>query len=750
MKKNNRNMAKKVFKSMAAVSMIMMIISLLALSIFFGMLYFGGENPDMSKLKSTQSSLTVLDNDNNIISDVKTDKYVDYEQIPQLLSDAFVAVEDKRFYTHHGIDYVRIAGAMLNNLKGNRTQGASTITQQLVKNTYYSNEQTFSRKFKEMQGAIKLEKALSKDEIMEYYLNMLYFGSGEYGVKNASLRFFDKSLDELNALECAMLAGIVKSPTKYNPINNYDNSIARAKIVLRLMFEQNKISENIYNDYKNADIIIKNNIIENNTANLYLQNTIYELCKILNCDEKQLNQRALRVETFFDSNTQKLLSSSIINDSYYTDNKTQSVGIVCDNSSRGIKAIASRNSVNIYELKRQVGSTIKPLACFAPALDQGLISPYTKNLDEPTTFGDYAPKNYKDRYYGWTNVNDCVAKSLNIPSVKILQQLSPQTSRNYLQKMNIITQESDNNLALSLGGTTYGIPLIDLLGGYTTLANYGLYNAPTFVKRILDDTGKVLYDSNNRVPTRVFDEQSSYLMTNILIDTAKNGTAKKLSDVNFQIACKTGTVSMENKDNNSDIFSVGYTANDSFLFWQGGCLPSSQTGGGATTLQMKNFLSNYYNNTPQDFYQPEGIVTANIDKYAYEHTNEILLASNNAPQSSIINCVFSQKCMPTDRDTTYDRMTIDDITFKQNSSNVSIQFTYNPKLGYKIYKRDFFKGESLIYDNKNNLGFADINIDVDSFLGSTITVVPYYIDDNNLEIIGTPSKYRASSTISFR
>ena len=192
MKKNNRNMAKKVFKSMAAVSMIMMIISLLALSIFFGMLYFGGENPDMSKLKSTQSSLTVLDNDNNIISDVKTDKYVDYEQIPQLLSDAFVAVEDKRFYTHHGIDYVRIAGAMLNNLKGNRTQGASTITQQLVKNTYYSNEQTFSRKFKEMQGAIKLEKALSKDEIMEYYLNMLYFGSGEYGVKNASLRFFDK------------------------------------------------------------------------------------------------------------------------------------------------------------------------------------------------------------------------------------------------------------------------------------------------------------------------------------------------------------------------------------------------------------------------------------------------------------------------------------------------------------------------------------------------------------------------------
>ena len=250
MKKNNKSVSKKLFKSFAIISAALMIISLLALSIFFGMLHFGGDSPDMSKLKTSQANLIITDCNNNPIIDLKSEKYVDSTQIPQLLSNAFIAVEDKRFYSHNGIDYVRIAGAMLNNIKGNRTQGASTITQQLAKNIYFSSEQTFSRKFKEMQTAIKLEKMLSKEEIMEYYLNMLYFGSGEYGVKNAALRFFDKSLDELNALECAMLAGIVKSPTKYNPINNYANSINRARTVLKLMYEQDMISNDIYQSYK--------------------------------------------------------------------------------------------------------------------------------------------------------------------------------------------------------------------------------------------------------------------------------------------------------------------------------------------------------------------------------------------------------------------------------------------------------------------------------------------------------------------
>lgn len=750
MKKNNTSVSKKLFKTFAIISATMMIMSLLALSIFFGTLYFGGDTPDMSQLQTNQENLIITDNQDRPIADLKSEKYVDYSQIPQLLSDAFIAVEDKRFYSHNGIDYVRIAGALLNNIKGNRTQGASTITQQLAKNVYYSSEQTFSRKFKEMQTAIKLEKMLSKEEIMEYYLNMLYFGSGEYGVKNASLRFFDKSLDELNALECAMLAGIVKSPTKYNPINNYDNSIERARVVLKLMYDQGKISENIYNSYKTANIVIKNALIENNQAKIYLLNTKYEACKILNIDEKTLLSRGYKISTFYDTSAQMQLTSSIFSDSYYSSasDNPSGIGIVCNNDTLGVKALASRENINIFEFKRQVGSTIKPLACYAPALDQGLISPYTKILDEPTSFGNYSPGNFKDKYYGWTSINDCVEKSLNVPSVKVLQQLSPTTSRNYLAKMNIATNEKDDNLALALGGTTYGISMIDLLGGYATLSNYGLYNSPTFIRQITDKDGNIVYDYNNRISTRVFDEQSSYLMTNMLVNTAKNGTAKKLSALNYQVACKTGTVSLENKDFNSDIYSVGYTSQDTFLFWQGGTLPATQTGGGATTLMFKNFLDNFYREAPKDFAIPNGIIEATIDKYSYEHSNEVILASKNAPKKAVLSCVFSQKCLPSEIDSTYDRPAVDNLEFQQNYSNVSVKFSLNPKLCYKIYKRDFLKGETLLYDIKNSFGDANYQINVDSFFGNTITVIPYYIDDDANEILGAPNKYNSNGAFS--
>ena len=747
MKKNNKR--KKIFKTLFAIACIMIAISVIALSIFFGELYFGGDEPDMNMLSKTQCSLSIYDNDNNIVLDRKNEEYVDYNQIPQLLIDAFISVEDKRFYSHKGIDYIRIAGAMLNNIKGNRTQGASTITQQLVKNIYLSNEQTFSRKFKEMQTAIKIEKNLSKEQILECYLNMLYFGSGEYGIKNAARRFFDKELYDLNALECAMLAGIVKSPTKYNPINNFDNSITRARIVLKLMLDQGKISQNIYNNYENKEISIKNKIIENTFDKNYLNSVISQACHLLSKNENEIKNSGYNIFTYFDNYSQNVLSSTVSNSDYYQNNSIGGIGIICDNNSYGIKALYSNRNIDIYNFKRQVGSTIKPLACYSPALDQGLISPCEKIFDEPASFGDYSPSNYKDRYYGWTSISDCVANSLNIPSVKVMQKIGCQTSADYLQKMNIPIAEEDKNLALALGGMTYGMNMIDLLGGYTTLANYGVYKTPSFIKKITDKDGKIVYDSENIIATRVFDEQSSYLMTDMLINCSNNGTAKKLKNLDFEIACKTGTVSMENKSFNSDIYAIGYTTSDTILLWQGdNMLDASQTGGGVTALMLKNLLKDYYNDTyPTNFTIPNGIEELNIDKFSYDNLNKIVLASENAPAKNVVAKKFSQKCIPTDKDTTYDRIAIDDISFTQANNSIIINFEYNPKLGYKIYKREFTKGEQLLYDIKSNSGQASIQIDVDRFFGNKITVIPYYIDDYNTEIIGVPYKYYSNSLI---
>ncbi len=186
------------------------------------------------------------------------------------------------------------------------------------------------------------------------------------------------------------------------------------------------------------------------------------------------------------------------------------------------------------------------------------------------------------------------------------------------------------------------------------------------------------------------------------------------------------------------------------LFWQGdNAMEASQTGGGTTTLMMKNFASLYYNNSsPANFEIPDGIEELNIDKYSYEQLNKIVLASQNAPQKSTVKVLFSQKCIPIEKDTTYDRLSIDDIEFEQNSGKVTISFEFNPKLGYKIYKRDFAKGEYLIEDIKNMSGRADIQVDVDRFFGNKITVIPYYLDDVNTEIIGSPLKFYSNSLIS--
>lgn len=748
MKKNNtvkssNKPLSKLTKAFLAISLTALILLCVSTGIFFGILYLGGEEPDLSVLRNSSPILNVYDYEDKPIIEDDDGGYAEIGKIPKLLSDAFVAVEDKRFYTHHGIDYKRILGALVNNAKGNRTQGASTITQQLVKNVYLSSEQTFERKFKEMQLAIKIERQLSKEEIMEKYLNLLYFGSGEYGVKNAAQRFFGKKLDDLNVLECAMLAGIVKSPTKYNPINYYDNSIERARLVLRLMHEQGYVSEEDYNKYKNQDITIKNALIEKNKEDYFLDNAIYEVCEILNTDANYLKSSGIKIYTYYSPDAQKNLSSTVDDNAYYESDDVNSVAIVCDNATRGIKAISSRKEVNLFEYARQVGSTIKPLACYAPALDQGLISPATLLLDEPTDFQGYSPANYKDIYYGWTSAEQAVAKSLNVPAVKLMQSLSVATSKDYLSKMGIDTSAQDDNLALALGGTTYGITMIDLLGGYTTLANYGAYKKPTFIREITDAEGNVIYNREDVVATRVIDAESGYLMTTMLQECASTGTGKKLSGLNFDIACKTGTVSMEDKRFNSDIYCLSYTSLDTFLFWQGGTKMSAEsTGGGATALMSKNFLSKYYSSvTPLDFTIPDGIEEVFIDKYAYDDMHEIQLASDHAPEYAKFKTLVSQKCIPAIKDRTYDDLSVKDVKFVEKDGGVTLSFERNPRLNYKIYKRTFTDGEILVRNINGDNSETSYDIPFDSFLGAKITLIPYYTDDDGKEIIGAPSKY---------
>ena len=279
-------------KVMLAVIIIPVLIAIIALCAGMIILHTGDEEIDEGKLNFTSANLKITDNSGQYVDlPEKYDKFATSEEIPDILKKAFVALEDKRFYIHHGVDYLRVAKAAVNNIAaGGIKEGASTITQQLIKNTHLTAEKSFKRKLTEARLALKLEKQYSKDEILTMYLNMLYFGSGEYGVKNAAYRFFGKELSELNTAECAMLTGIVKSPTKYNPINNYYNSMERTDLVLNVMCKEGVISEYERDKAKNTDIIIKNQVFKNNSAFYFLEYSIKECCEIMNITPEQLTQ----------------------------------------------------------------------------------------------------------------------------------------------------------------------------------------------------------------------------------------------------------------------------------------------------------------------------------------------------------------------------------------------------------------------------------------------------------------------------
>lgn len=664
----------------------------------------------------------------------------DYDSVPQHLKDAFVALEDKRFYDHHGIDYIRILGAFAANVKsGSRAQGGSTITQQIVKNAFLSGEKSFSRKLKEARLAVSLERRLSKDEILETYLNMLYFGSGEYGVKNAARRFFGCEVSELSVAQSAMLAGIVKSPTKYNPINNYDNALSRSRLVLSLMLEQGKITETQYNEALTENIVIADDRSEEFFDKTYVVNAVSEASAILGIDEKELRAKGYAIYTFLDPEKQEKIKNTVSDDSFYSDGNALCAAIDCDTESGGISAVYSNFSLDLANFRRQAGSVLKPLVCYTPAFDCGALSPASVLDDEPTDFGGYSPENYGKKYYGKISARDALAYSLNVPAVSVLTTIGVQSGYDTLRKAGFSLGD-DDNLSLALGSTLNGCSFKELLGGYLTLARGGNYTPATFVREIRDADGNVVYSCKNNVENRVFSQESVYLTTNCLQKCAQSGTAKKLSSLGFDVASKTGTVASGN--GNVDAYNISYTTSDCVLFWQGSArydapLSSTVTGGGQPTLMCKNYLASIYENEkPAAFTVPQSITEVRLDKVAYDE-GRLVTASDNAPSIFVVSDIFDARYLPSERDTSFDYPSAGAFEAKTLGDEVTITFTADSHLCYKVIKKSLFTDDRIVSEVKNRSGTITVEDTADGIFGyNRYVVVPYYIDDDGRETIG--------------
>lgn len=536
--------------------------------------------------------------------------YANYEEIPKELVNAFISIEDKRFYSHSGVDLRRTASAAVNYLFGKgKSFGGSTITQQLIKNVTQKDEYSFERKLQEIFWAYDLETKMSKEEILEIYLNIINMSEGCYGVKAAAQYYFSKEFSELSLIECACLAAITNSPSYYDPILNPDNNTYRRELILNEMYEQGYISKAELDECigKEINLNVAKRSERSSVNSWYTDMVIEDVINALIEEKGYSRQMAnlmiytggLSIYTAMDIDVQEKLENYYNNTSNFYDVKgdkaPQSSIIVIDRSTGDILGVVgavgkkSANRIQNFATQtlRPAGSAIKPLSVYAPALEKGILTWSTVYDDVPVNFGNYnidagiAPKpwpsNSSGTYRGLTNVNYAVEHSLNTVVVRALYDLGIEESFGFLynelsMKSLIDVSQLENGkiitdkdvAALALGQFNYGVTVRELTAAYSALANDGVYNKSRSYLRVTDSKGNEIL-ANDYEGKAVISKENADIMTLMLKNVIEKGTAKSITlDENIDAAGKTGTT-----QNNYDKWFVGYTADYICGVWYG-------------------------------------------------------------------------------------------------------------------------------------------------------------------------------------
>ena len=543
----------------------------------------------------------VVDSDGNVIAELGSERKkikVENKDMPENLKDAYVSIEDERYYKHHGVDIRRTGSAIINYVihLGNSSFGGSTITQQLVKNLTGDNSGSISRKVKEWWKAYLLECYFSKEEILDMYLNIIYVGPNIYGVGAGSQYYFSKDVQNLTLAECAFLAGINHSPNSYNPFDdetdNTEKITNRTITVLDKMLELEYITEEEYNiavsEVKNG-LNFNQGEVEANDG-IYSYHTDALITEITQdiADKKNITEDfatnylylgGLTINSTQNSSVQDETESEFNKRQYHIASReggdpAQAAMVIIDHKTGQVVACVgglgekdtARGLNRATQSTRQTGSSIKPLAVLAPGIDKKKFTAATIYADVETTFeGDYSPVNY-DEYLGEITVRRAVESSQNIPFVEMIKQVGVKTSISYLKDMGMTTlTEKDESLSLALGGLDKGITPLEMAAGYATIANDGVYIEPTFYTEITNQSGKTIAKANPE-SHRVFSEQVAYILKEILTQPVKgaNGTATYCSISGMDVAAKTGTT-----DENYDRWLCGFTPYYTAATWFG-------------------------------------------------------------------------------------------------------------------------------------------------------------------------------------
>ena len=643
-KKSKKKKTFSLNKFLKSTAIILFLLIIIGSVMMLGTAYFWIKDAkplNIDQLFSMNQTTYIVDENEKVIDKLHANEnrtMISLDKIPKNLQNAFIAIEDKRFYNHVGIDPYRILGAVKEDvLTGKPAQGGSTLTQQLIKNVYLTRDKLIKRKVIEMYYSMQLERQFSKDQILEAYLNTISLGHNIAGVKEASLYYFGKEPADLTLAECAVIAGITKNPSAYSPYINFNNSMKRKDLILGEMLKQGKIDQSSYDAAINQKIVLNKVTKEVETtyfSDMIINDVMDALQNKLGYTKEEaelkLYNGGLKIIATINTDMQNKVEQVFQNPKLFPASKEDSYGIlqpeaaavIIDNDTGEIKAIIGGRSEKVRrglnratQSLRQPGSSIKPLSVYTPALDNGY-SPGTVVDDSPITIGDYTPNNYDHRFHGYTTIRSAIQQSLNVVAVKTVLAIGVDKSADYLTKFHLSTIETkdkyrnDKNLAsLALGGLTNGVKPLEMAAAYSVFPNKGIYTKPISFTKILDSNGNIIYE-NKPEKDRVISAQVAYMMVDIMKGVVNGGTGGAAALSRMPAAGKTGTTTK-----NVDAWFIGYTPYYTTAVWIGhdSPTPMSFTGGGYPARIWKDIMEDIHRNLPvKNFEVPEGLTSVQI------------------------------------------------------------------------------------------------------------------------------------------
>jgi len=608
------------------------VVFILVMTVFgvIGFYAFTMDLPGIDALKDYRPSISsrVYDDKNELIDEffLEDRKLIKIKEVPRVVVQAFVAAEDSRFFAHKGFDLQSIFRAVFKNIEaGHIIQGGSTITQQVAKMMYLSPEKKYTRKFKEAILAYKIDRYLTKDEILNLYLNQIYLGHGTYGIESASLGYFGKSARELKLHEAALLAGMPKAPSNYSPFLHYDKAKQRQYYVLTRMKEDGYISQEEMEKAYAAPMNLRSIRPKDKMAAYFVETVRRYVQEKYGADV--LYKEGLSIYTTLDLTAQKYAGEAMERGlkeleerNKYKSGLVQGALFCMDVRTGAIRAMVGGRDFNQSEFnratqsRRQAGSAFKPII-YTAAFDKGM-TPATVIDDSPLAVDDvsqpdgiWRPKNFDDKFMGPITLRTALVLSRNVVTVKILQEIGIDYAVSYAMNMGI-TSPLVRTLSLALGAS--GVTLQELVQAYGVLANQGQKVSPFFIKKIVDRTGNV-FEETKVQPEQVIDPRIAFITTHVMQDVVTSGTGTRVRSIGRPVAAKTGTT-----NDTRDAWFIGMTPSLITGVWIGfdqeASLGSQEVGGRAAAPIWLYFMEKALQNTPvESFPVPEGIVFEKIN-----------------------------------------------------------------------------------------------------------------------------------------